>query len=103
MKHPTCRGSTPDPERGSAQSGQKEKEKRGPRKGRCGMSQGTVIREPRYGGGAHPKYRSCKVLVSLIPRTEVWRGCTPEVLKLYGGGVPNILFPSHGLFGYLVE
>ena len=34
---------TPDPERGSAQSGQKEKEKRGPRKGRCGMSQGTMI------------------------------------------------------------
>ena len=32
-----------DPERGSAQSGQKEKEKRGPRKGRCGMSQGTMV------------------------------------------------------------
>ena len=25
---------------------------------RLGMSQGTMIREPRYGGGAHPKYRS---------------------------------------------
>jgi hypothetical protein len=34
---------TPDTERVSAQSGQKEKEKRGPRKGRCGMSQGTMI------------------------------------------------------------
>ena len=34
---------TPDTERVSAQSGQKEKEKRGPRKGRRGMSQGTMI------------------------------------------------------------
>ena len=34
---------TPDTERVSAQSGQKEKEKRGPRKGRCGMSQGTML------------------------------------------------------------
>ena len=69
---------------------------------RLGLSQGTMIWEPRYGGGAHPKYRSCRVLVSQIPRTEVWRGCTPEVLKLYGEGVPN-QFPSHGLFGFVVH
>ena len=36
--------------------------------------------------------------MSQIPRAEVWRGCTPEILMLYGEGVP-ILFPSHGLFG----
>ena len=49
---------------------------------RLGLSQGTMIWEPRYGGGAHPKYRSCRVLVSQILRTEVWRGCTPEIPKL---------------------
>ncbi len=30
---------------------EKRKERR-----RLGMSQGTMVREPRYGGGAHPKY-----------------------------------------------
>ena len=35
---------------------------------RLGMSQGTMIREPKYGGGAHPKYGSCRGLVSPIPR-----------------------------------
>ena len=37
-------------------------------KGRLGMSQGTMNREPKYGGGAHPKYGSCRGLVSPIPR-----------------------------------
>ena len=49
---------------------------------RLGMSQGTMIREPKYGGGAHPKYGSCRVLVSQIPITEVWSGCPHEVPKL---------------------
>ena len=64
------------------------------------MSQDTMIREPKYGGGAHPKYGSCRVLVSQIPRTEVWRGCTPKVPKFKGGGVPNsyIFSPSHTVY-----
>ena len=53
------------------------------------MSQGTMIREPKYGGGAHPKYRSCRVLVSQIPRTEVWRGCTPKVSEFEGSSEPS--------------
>jgi hypothetical protein len=40
---------------------------------RLGMSQGTVNREPKYGGGAHPKYGSCRGLVSLTPRAGISR------------------------------
>ena len=35
-------------------------------------------REPKYGGGAHPKYGSCRGLVSLIPRACISR-CPYEV------------------------
>ena len=45
---------------------------------RLGMSQGTMNREPKYGGGAHPKYGSCRGLVSLIPRAGISR-CPYEV------------------------
>ena len=45
--------------------------------------------------------RSTEVVGSSEPDPESrgMRGCTPEILMLYGEGVPNILFPSHGLFG----
>ena len=44
--------------------------------------------------------RSTEVVGSSEPDPESrgMRGCTPEILMLYGEGVP-ILFPSHGLFG----
>ena len=45
---------------------------------RLGMSQGTMNREPKYGGGAHPKYGSCRGLVSPIPRAGISR-CPYEV------------------------
>jgi hypothetical protein len=45
---------------------------------RLGMSQGTMNREPKYGGGAHPKYGSCRGVVSLIPRAFISR-CPYEV------------------------
>ena len=64
-----------------AQGGERGEEKRGrvrePQ--RLGLSQGTMNREPKYWGGAHPKYRSCRRLVSLIPRTCI-SGCPHEVL-----------------------
>ena len=45
--------------------------------------------------------RSTEVVGSSEPDPESrgMRGCTPEILMLYGEDVPNILFPSHGLFG----
>ncbi len=45
---------------------------------RLGMSQGTMNREPKYGGGTHPKYGSCRGLVSPIPRVGISR-CPNEV------------------------
>jgi hypothetical protein len=38
---------------------------------RLGLSQGIMIREQEYGGGAHPKYRSCRVVVSRILRASL--------------------------------
>ena len=35
------------------------------------MSQGTMIREQEYGGGAHPKYRSWRVVVSRLLRASL--------------------------------
>ncbi len=61
------------------------------------MSQGTMNRERKYGGGAHPKYGSCRGLVSPIPRAGI---SVPTKYQLYGEDVPTKwLFPSHGLFG----
>ena len=77
-----------------------EKRERVREQQRLGMSQGTMIREPKYGGGAHPKYRSCRGLVSLIPRTCT-SGCPHEILVVRRGRslkVVRILIPSHGLF-----
>ncbi len=44
--------------------------------------------------------RSTEVVGSSEPDPESrgMEGVTPEILMLYGEGVPN-LFPSHGLFG----
>ncbi len=47
------------------------------RKGRLGMSQGTMIREPEYGGGAHPKYWSC------TEKTFLKKNCSPSHLGLF--------------------
>ncbi len=59
----------------------------------------TVNREPKYGGGVHPQYGSCRGFVSLIPRVCIG---VPTKYQLYGEDVPTKwLFPSHGLFDLL--
>ena len=65
------------------------------------MSQGTMNRERKYGGGAHPKYGSCRGLVSPIPRAGISR-CpyeVPVVRRRRSYRAVKFLFPSHGLFG----
>ncbi len=36
---------------------------------RLGMSQGTMNRDPKYGGGAHPKYGSCRGISESNPES----------------------------------
>ncbi len=36
---------------------------------RLGMSQGTTNREPKYGGGVHPKYGSCRGISESNPES----------------------------------
>jgi hypothetical protein len=66
------------------------------------MSQGTMNREPKYEGGAHPKYGSCRGLVSLIPRACISR-CpyeVPVVRRRRSSKVVIFLIPSHGFIWF---